>query len=43
MKQKKEYVEPEIKVVEMECQVALLVESPDVDFGLAPMPKDHLA
>ena len=43
MKQKKEYVEPEMKVVEMECQAALLEDSHDVDFGLAPMPKDHLA
>jgi len=41
MKQKKEYVEPEMKVVEMECQAALLDDS--VDFGLAPMPKDNLA
>ena len=44
MKQKKEYVEPEMKVVEMECQAALLNESThDLDFGLAPMPKDNLA
>ncbi len=44
MKQKKEYVEPEMKVVEMECQAALLDGSgSDVEFGLAPMPKDHLA
>lgn len=43
MKQKKEYVEPEMKVVEMECQAALLEESSDVEFGLASTSNDHLA
>ncbi|WP_407449059.1 hypothetical protein [Fibrobacter sp.] len=43
MKQKKEYVEPEMKVVEIECQAALLEDSFHGEFGLAPMPKDHLA
>ena len=44
MKQKKEYVEPEMKVVEMECQADLLDDSgSDVEFGLAPTSNDHLA
>ena len=43
MKQKKEYVEPEMKVVEMECQAALLEGSFGGEFGLAPTTNDHLA
>jgi hypothetical protein len=49
MKQKKEYVEPEMKVVESSCRDMILCCSDDgqggctIDFGLAPMPKDHLA
>ena len=37
---KKEYVEPEMKVVEMECQAALLEESYESEFGFAPTHND---
>ena len=37
---KKEYVEPEMKVVEMECQAALLEESYEGELGLAPTHND---
>ena len=41
---KKEYTAPELTVVEMECQAALLDQSYEDWFGLAPtMPNDHLA
>ena len=41
---KKEYVEPEMKVVEMECQAALLEESYEGELGLVPTHNDdHLA
>lgn len=49
MEQKKEYVEPEMKVVESNCRDMILCCSDDgnggcnTDFGLAPTPKDHLA
>ena len=41
--EKKEYSAPELTVVEMECQAALLEESYEGGLGLAPTSNDHLA
>jgi hypothetical protein len=40
---KKEYVQPELKVVELEYEVRLLNESHNVDMGLLDTPKDDIA
>ncbi len=37
---KKEYSAPELTMVEMECQAALLEESYEGEFGLAPTHND---
>lgn len=42
-KNKKEYTAPELTVVEMECQAALLDNSFEGELGLAPTHNDHLA
>ncbi len=40
---KKEYVAPELDVVELQRQAVLLDESYNDSFGLAPLPKDYKA
>ena len=40
--EKKEYTQPELKVVELRYDAHLLLDA-SVDMGLAPTPKDDIA
>lgn len=44
MENRKEYIEPEMKIVHLDAQVNLLSESAEnTEFGLAPHEQDPLA